>query len=258
MIYFSGQPDFFGNSHLRITLDGRYLGFIICFSHRVFSLLGFIYCLFLNRSALNRADGLVWSRLENVLTWAKHGQTWPIPVTRQCACKADRQVGLSETAKNGWHVGFLVGGLVAIFIHFWHFPIYIGNHLSSQLTKSYFSEGWPWPTNHEVIHGWIVVVTGMSLDSPSMGPWSVRKHHGFPFAPIHWGYHGDMFLGMWWNYDMIPFTWAKKCNHRFQQQQIRIAKGYEELKKMSQDESLRNPMAGNWSIKATKWMVQYY
>ena len=40
----------------------------------------------------------------------------------------------------------LVGGLVAIF-----FSINIGLHSSSQLTKSYFSEGWPWPTNQIII-----------------------------------------------------------------------------------------------------------
>ena len=38
----------------------------------------------------------------------------------------------------------LVGGLVAMNFLFSH--INIGLHSSSQLTKSYFSEGWPWPT----------------------------------------------------------------------------------------------------------------
>ena len=36
--------------------------------------------------------------------------------------------------------------------HFWHFPRNIGLRLSSQLTKSYFSEGWPWPTNQRWFH----------------------------------------------------------------------------------------------------------
>ena len=40
-------------------------------------------------------------------------------------------------------LSILVGGLVAIFF----FPRNIGLLSSSQLTKSYFSEGWPWPTN---------------------------------------------------------------------------------------------------------------
>ena len=45
----------------------------------------------------------------------------------------------------------LVGALVAIFFIF---PLILGCE-SSQLTNSYFSEGWPWPTNQEALeHLW--------------------------------------------------------------------------------------------------------
>ena len=46
----------------------------------------------------------------------------------------------------------LVGGNWLPWI--WHFPINIGLLSSSQLTNSYFSEGWPWPTNQ--INQWYI------------------------------------------------------------------------------------------------------
>ena len=49
-----------------------------------------------------------------------------------------------------WSI-YLVGCLVAIF----YFPINIGFRFSSQLTNSYFSEGWPWPTN-QMVNVWFM------------------------------------------------------------------------------------------------------
>ena len=46
--------------------------------------------------------------------------------------------------------------------HQFYFPINIGLRSSSQLTNSYFSEGWPWPTNHLMLGG----------NSPSFTPTS--------------------------------------------------------------------------------------
>ena len=42
--------------------------------------------------------------------------------------------------KTGWWFG----------CHEFYFPIWLGFLSSSQLTKSYFSEGWPWPTNQKI------------------------------------------------------------------------------------------------------------
>ena len=36
---------------------------------------------------------------------------------------------------------------LVVWLPFFYFPRNIGFRLSSQLTNSYFSEGWPWPTN---------------------------------------------------------------------------------------------------------------
>ena len=53
--------------------------------------------------------------------------------------------------------------------HQCYFPINIGLRLSSQLTKSYFSEGWPWPTNQKSI-----VIT---MKTPRVDP-GFRQHFG--------------------------------------------------------------------------------
>ena len=51
----------------------------------------------------------------------------------------------------------LVGGLVAMNFKF---PINIGNVKSSQLTKSYFSEGWP---NHQPATMYLYVNVGLFI-----------------------------------------------------------------------------------------------
>ena len=51
-------------------------------------------------------------------------------------------VGVPKMGVPPVFIPFLVGGLVAIF----YFPIHIGLLSSSQVTNSYFSEGWP---NHQ-------------------------------------------------------------------------------------------------------------
>ena len=81
--------------------------------------------------------------------------------------------------------GLLVGGLVAIF----YFPINIGLLSSSQLTNSYFSEGWPWPTNQDWLKGTKFYRTpppaivgkipmGFSSDFPADDRWMIRTVHG--------------------------------------------------------------------------------
>ena len=45
--------------------------------------------------------------------------------------------------------------------HEFYFPINIGFMSSSQLTKSYFSEGWPWPTNQESLAAQFVFQPGV-------------------------------------------------------------------------------------------------
>ena len=85
-------------------------------------------------------------------------------------------------------VSDLVWYWLVVWLPFFIFP--------SQLTNSYFSEGWPWPTNQDI------------LSNRNLKPWSqvrvfeLRDHHGqaatrvkqgswSQHVPFFWGTHGD-------------------------------------------------------------------
>ena len=99
---------------------------------------------------------------------------------------------------------YLVGGLVAIF---GIFPLLLGIS-SSQLTNSYFSEGWPWPTNQiqSLLHpSWVysqLVWSGMSVweriihrelkgffNTTSRG---MKQHVSKPSSVLRWPRHAKM------------------------------------------------------------------
>ena len=96
--------------------------------------------------------------LRSLPTW----QRWQVskPST---PCGAPIQVRFTSTVDRGWQPGLgwsLLGGSshwiwLVVWLPCFIFPEILGIS-SSQLTKSYFSEGWPWPTNQE----WLV--TGVS------------------------------------------------------------------------------------------------